>query len=1515
MSDRNPTIPLLIKSTESSEDLPLRDSDEIQGNILAGFLKDHQSFLFLKFTDTHSGREWLKELLPHIATTRQVATFNTQFSNARRARGGDDPTGLAAWWVNIGFTYHGLVTLARDVEGDLNNSQFQLNAFVEGPGARALLLGDVSVSDPSNWLIGGPKQQPIDIILTIAADEVSDLELKLNEMRSLAARYEIIVIFEQRGDTLPGNRKGHEHFGFKDGISQPGIKGFDPVGSPNNLERSEVFGRPGSQLINAGEFVLGYDREPVERGDDGSPLHSPKWMKDGSFQVFRRLVQDVPSWWAQILDQAGSLPAAEPISPDLLAAKLIGRWRSGTPLTEAPDQDIRSAKDRQQDNNFDFEDDPLGERVPQFSHIRKMNPRSRIFAPEKRRILRRGIPYGLPFDPASGRGQGIDAERGLLFNAYMASIEDQFEFLQRSWANNSGFPPNNPPNQQAGPDPVIGGESGSVTLRRKGAATTKLDFRRFVHTSGAVYAFAPSLSTLRLIAKGELKSCENNLPSAILRYPLRVDPIPSFDPTQINDIFTDELFQNIFEGLLTFDYNDQLAPCLANRWESGEDGITYTFYLQPNAMFHDPFLRPVLAEDVKYSFERALWPETNSGSAFDFLGGIVGAGDVRDGRTRELSGIKILNALTLSITLDHPRGYFLPALSTSCCWIVCKEAIEANGGILDDKAAIGTGPFILDKFESGRYVNLKANRHYYGGGPYLERIERPVITDDKQARELFDNDEIDICYINLSDYIALQQNPVLKKEAHLDRWLDLVYLVMHPGIESAFQDTRVRMAIAKAIDRDEIVRVLGQGYWIRADDLFPPKIPGDREAENLFAFDPAAASQLLAEAGYEYGNGFPKLTLVGHVDSQQKPISPIIADHLKRYLHIDVEVEYLESSTYFASRDDQKLAFYVGGMVADYPDPQIVISNQLRSDSEHNKVGYRNAQFDALCNEADAELDIEKRIPLYQKAERIARSEVAVLPLLHGSFQWLQKPHILGFPYNSINFQAHRRTRIARNEQNILRYVHRTKEFVVDPHLINDVFNTELFQNIYEGLVSYDYNNELVPELARYWEISENGRTYIFHLRPDARFHEPYDRAITSADVKYSLERALSRDVKSPSAEMLKVIEGAEPFMAGKTEGLDGVKILDEQTLSITLDQPRNYFPGLLNLPVSWVLCREAIEADGGQITGRGIIGTGPFRLKQLQKDRAVLVANKNYHQDPPYIKRIERPIVVDQSEERSLYDSGQIDICLITISDYLKAKEDAALAGEAHLYLWADLVYLVMHSRLQAEFADQDVRLAFAKAIDRDAIIYAAGRGTWQRADSILPQVIRGESGSVTNMAYDPDAARYHLAKAGFPKGGGFPALALIHWNDPQLGDIARMIAENIIQNLGIDVALYEKEASDYFSAKTEGRMPFYLAGWIADYLDPHNFLSVILRTGASQNQVGYSNAIFDSLCDKADVTFDEAERRRLYIQAEQMALEDVAILPLLSGNFKLLIKPYIRGFSYNLLNLMPHKKTRIER
>jgi len=466
----------------------LRASVDIQGNILAGFKKPRQVFLFLNFGDAEPpgmvprllgarpedsvrkrARGWLGELIDRIATTRQVTEFNDRLKGVRDSEAARDD--LKEVWLNVAFTYQGIRLLAPEEADALDRFGERFEAFKVGPAERASDLGDDEDSAPEHWVVGGPGQPVVHALLTVAADDVEKLRAEVMGQVAGACSSGLKVVWQQRGDVLPGQFGGREHFGVREGVSQPGIRGYRRP-ADNGIEDKD---HPGSRLVDKERFLCG--REPVA------------WIENGSFQVFRRLAQDVPGWLAQLVYQTENLPPDRQISSGQLAARLLGRWPSGAPFQLAP---VRDPQGQLAEKDFTYETATDESRTtPACAHIRKMNPRAGS-ADDAHRILRRGIPFGAVYDPAGDGEYAAGAERGLLFNAFMADIEQQFEFLQRR----ARVP------EPDGPDPLVGVpfDGARCWISRSGGAPGDFKLWRQVQTTGAIYAFAPSIPGLRTLS-------------------------------------------------------------------------------------------------------------------------------------------------------------------------------------------------------------------------------------------------------------------------------------------------------------------------------------------------------------------------------------------------------------------------------------------------------------------------------------------------------------------------------------------------------------------------------------------------------------------------------------------------------------------------------------------------------------------------------------------------------------------------------------------------------------------------------------------------------------------------------------------------------------------------------------------------------------------------------------------------------------------------------------------------------
>lgn len=509
------TIPAAApaRADTAPDALPLRTDRVSQGDILAGFRKDHACLLFLHFDDAGKARSWLGRLLPSISTTEEVARFNRAFSKARRRSGGIDPSSMATLWTGLSLTHPGLRLFAGKEPFPATPPGSSAEAFTQGCAARAQQLGDTGTSAPQSWLFGAEEPgRAVHAVLTLAADQPERLATAVAAHREGAVKAGVTVLFRQDGATLPGELRGHEHFGFLDCISQPGVRGFD---EPDPADATCVLGKPGTRLIPAGEFVVGPERAGKR------PTGLPAWATGGAFQVVRRLAQDVPGWWAQValrlaeLQRAGAAPADA--GREWLGARLMGRWPGGMPVALCPAAEQLPVPGEHPDAALDYSGDPQGWKMPLFAHIRKGNPRGGlVLTPgrpplaqaelDARRLMRRGIPYGPVYKPELGEEYGPQASRGLLFVCHQSDLVGQFELVMRKWVNEPDFPAGR--NPRTGCDPVLGPDSPvafeTPSADGTGSRANTLHFARFVRTEGSVYAFSPSLPVLRALAKGEL---------------------------------------------------------------------------------------------------------------------------------------------------------------------------------------------------------------------------------------------------------------------------------------------------------------------------------------------------------------------------------------------------------------------------------------------------------------------------------------------------------------------------------------------------------------------------------------------------------------------------------------------------------------------------------------------------------------------------------------------------------------------------------------------------------------------------------------------------------------------------------------------------------------------------------------------------------------------------------------------------------------------------------------------------
>jgi Dyp-type peroxidase family len=469
--------------------------DDIQGDVIIGLQKHAECFIFFKIADRAAFKRNVRLNIVKRMTSARLAQQRDQAIARDRSSGLG--TGNPFIGLNLGFTHNGLTQL-------LGAGRPMLEPSFERGADHHATIAALHDPEPSAWCRRFTSDR-IDGVFLIAGRDQQRVSAFSRLLLGDLLEHSIEVVYSETGTTRPGKERGREHFGFHDGISQPGIRGRS-AGRPDAV-------MPGQDLLWPGEFVLGYPGQHPKDPDKPGPigrLPAP-WTRNGSYMVFRRLKQLVPEFHRFVASQAARLG----MYPELLASRMVGRWPSGAPMVLAPREDnARLGADPKRNNDFAYADDPDQRACPYAAHVRKANPRDD--PPEGRaetlqhRIIRAAIPFGPELTPGETT---TTQSRGLMFVCYQASIERQFEFIQRRYASDPGFVggkrrPGSREPVVPGYDPIVGHALRGAPRAMDepapnypaGDRRTSLEMpQQFVVLTAAGYFFMPSITALRTV--------------------------------------------------------------------------------------------------------------------------------------------------------------------------------------------------------------------------------------------------------------------------------------------------------------------------------------------------------------------------------------------------------------------------------------------------------------------------------------------------------------------------------------------------------------------------------------------------------------------------------------------------------------------------------------------------------------------------------------------------------------------------------------------------------------------------------------------------------------------------------------------------------------------------------------------------------------------------------------------------------------------------------------------------------
>ncbi|MCH8109879.1 MAG: peptide ABC transporter substrate-binding protein, partial [Chloroflexi bacterium] len=426
---------------------------------------------------------------------------------------------------------------------------------------------------------------------------------------------------------------------------------------------------------------------------------------------------------------------------------------------------------------------------------------------------------------------------------------------------------------------------------------------------------------------------------------LWADP-PTLDPHLTSDTTSAGIVVEIFSGLVVLNTDLQLVPDLAERWEISEDGLVYTFFIRPEAKFHDG--KKVTANDFKWSLERAADPKTASPVADTYLNDIVGVAAYIDGQASEITGVQVIDDLTLQITIDAPKAYFLAKLTYPTAYVLDRENVEAGGRSWTDNPN-GTGPFKLKEYKIGERLILERNDNYYRELAHLDTIFMNLA--GGQSMAMYENDEIDITGVSLFDLERVQDpnEPLNKELVVAPPNFSISYIGFNTSMPP-FDDVKFRQALNHAVDKELIAREVLSDLVVPAFGILPPGFPAFNDNLVGLRNDPKLARQLLSETPYVdfLKNIASNSSVSGEVQRllSESPFAgtgntprivitvpgtggtigldlEVVIEMWRQVLGVEVEIQQVEWATYLQDLNRSKFQAFAGlGWEADYPDPQ-----------------------------------------------------------------------------------------------------------------------------------------------------------------------------------------------------------------------------------------------------------------------------------------------------------------------------------------------------------------------------------------------------------------------------------------------------------------------------------------------------------------------------------------------------------------------------------------------------------------
>jgi peptide/nickel transport system substrate-binding protein/oligopeptide transport system substrate-binding protein len=480
----------------------------------------------------------------------------------------------------------------------------------------------------------------------------------------------------------------------------------------------------------------------------------------------------------------------------------------------------------------------------------------------------------------------------------------------------------------------------------------------------------------------------------------------------------------------------------------------------------------------------------------------------------------------------------------------------------------------------------------------------------------------------------------------------------------------------------------------------------------------------------------------------------------------------------------------------------------------------------------------------------------------------------------------------------------------LDPALARDLYSATVIQQLFDGLVQFDQNLNVIPAIAKSWKISHDGLTYTFFLREGVKFHN--GREMTAEDFVYSFTRIADPQNKSPGAHLLGKVSGFNEFQDGKTDSVRGFKSVDKLTFEIRLSEPFSPFLSVLGTFNFKAVPKEKIEKPDS-VFSTNPIGSGPYKfLSMKEKEEIILESNPDYFEGKPYLNKVVFKIFHGAPRERILkeFREGGLE------ESFIPPEEIENVAREKrYLFLRKPSLSLRFYglNSLSKPLDNKTLRKAINFAIDKKFIVSQIHKDQFQLAKGILPPGMPGYDPKKNPYPFSKTQAAKLLSESGYPKGQDLPNLEI--WSNTKSEAAQKELNEiqSQLKRVGIPTTLhFETNWPNFESMLRTNQAPLFILAWYADFPDPDSLFYSLFHSKSKNNFVAYHRPELDLLIDKARAERDYLKRMEAYGKIEKIILEDAPIVPMINHLFQMVYQPYVNGIEVNALggHYIPMKK-----